>query len=555
MSEQERLEAILQRISDIRAQQDALSHQLKQLQWEYNSSQPVARLPDELLVEIFVLSEFSRLMMSVCKRWRNLIVSTPLFWRNIDVTPIGSPRWLNLCLFRSEPARCLNVTSHLDNPFSGAHSPYLAPHIPRMRRIVLKSHPSTWSEDPLARFQQPSPVLEVLEFLPSGLGERHVPMDLRLTAKRFPRLRHIHLTQLVTPTDAGLYNNLHTLCLRECKFEGSFDDCTRLLMASPALRILSLTSFLSQFSADSVVYPPSTYQPTLRLTKLELYNEAAPHISCFTTYTGLPCSELVLHSKETSVIGTKIADLLPRNFAATSLQDCLANATEVSLEMDYAGRLSISGHHPDYDTTSVRLAIFPVEWDQSHPLDDGLIALNHLMGGFPRHNIKRLYVKGSHSSVDRHIWEDVFTTLTKLEAIYLVDLSPSASQSFWEGLRAVSQRTGKTSLGEPTVCPLLHKMVSVDSDSNDAVMQAALQCLEYRKSRGTAISHLEMVYEVDYQFWDDITEASCLAGRYLPLLQALVEALVFEDRYGEALPYSEDVKRRLRRESSSGDLW
>ena len=63
MSWQGQQEVTLRQISEIRAQRDELSRQLLQLQWDFNASLPVGRLPNELLIDIFVLSrEFMKMM-------------------------------------------------------------------------------------------------------------------------------------------------------------------------------------------------------------------------------------------------------------------------------------------------------------------------------------------------------------------------------------------------------------------------------------------------------------------------------------------------------------
>ena len=81
----------------------------------WNSTLAIHTLPNELIIDIFGLycrahtfagcardEVFHVLwcrLMSVCRRWREVVCTTPHFWRCIDVR--RRHEWLDLCLLRS----------------------------------------------------------------------------------------------------------------------------------------------------------------------------------------------------------------------------------------------------------------------------------------------------------------------------------------------------------------------------------------------------------------------------------------------------------------------
>ena len=89
--------------------------------------------------------------------------------------------------------------------------------------------------------------------------------------------------------------------------------------------------------------------------------------------------------------------------------------------------------------------------------------------------------------------------------------------------------------------------VSYDISSSHTdrnTMEAALRCLGYRKSRGTELVYLEMVYRLCYNVprcGESLVEANCVVREYLPKLQVVVAgAVVFVDEYGHRLPVDSD---------------
>ncbi|RPD72280.1 hypothetical protein L226DRAFT_158325 [Lentinus tigrinus ALCF2SS1-7] len=107
LAQQERLE---REVADILAKKHSLEMQLINIRRHLNDELAVHQVPNEILVDIFRLvrgafqtsaDERNWIMLhSVCRRWRDVLCSTPAFWCNISMR--SSPDWIKLCLSRSQ---------------------------------------------------------------------------------------------------------------------------------------------------------------------------------------------------------------------------------------------------------------------------------------------------------------------------------------------------------------------------------------------------------------------------------------------------------------------
>lgn len=174
----------------------------------HNATLPVNMLPNEILVEILRLTagcleldgmtSWLASAMGACQHWREIIVNTPIFWTDIELTK--NPHFVELCLARSDGT---NISVHLpkqhpDGPqvaadFSPALS-LLAPHHRKISHLDLHLNCTNWN----SRLDQS--LLSTLEAALPGLVSLHLTtrpgFRLRLQESHLPSLRSLSLTNV-----------------------------------------------------------------------------------------------------------------------------------------------------------------------------------------------------------------------------------------------------------------------------------------------------------------------------------------------------------------------
>ena len=86
---------------------------------------------------------------------------------------------------------------------------------------------------------------------------------------------------------------------------------------------------------------------------------------------------------------------------------------------------------------------------------------------------------------------------------------------------AASRAIGDEARGEPTTCPRLREIFWNEcSDTDDATFNTALQCLTYRKTRGTVLDRLHLQYHESRALDGEVFEE--LMDRYETQLKGLV---------------------------------
>ncbi len=108
------MEAIYAKLDDLEQRSLLLQEEIRQLKTQRNAHAPISKLPDEVLLEIFMVMmalfsfEAWHEVAHVCHRWRNVAVGAPMLWIN---PPMGHHHLTTLMLERSKEA---NLTIYLD---------------------------------------------------------------------------------------------------------------------------------------------------------------------------------------------------------------------------------------------------------------------------------------------------------------------------------------------------------------------------------------------------------------------------------------------------------
>ena len=243
----ERRRAILDQQDQLRQEQTRLDCALKDVDYLLNATQPINRLPNEILTDIFDrflsgaehLEQFSSsirkikirprgatartaIIPSVCRHWRTVACGTPRLWQTIHIRASSNPDWLALCL-----ARCAQVPAHVTlecsvdksivSILSSSRSIIRYLSIPReevypTRIRNLLAEGEGW------------PRLETLHFELRGFTNN---TNIQLHAARFPKLHTLTLDGISLPVnrDTSTYpNNLRNLTLRTRAWRISVDQ-------------------------------------------------------------------------------------------------------------------------------------------------------------------------------------------------------------------------------------------------------------------------------------------------------------------------------------------
>lgn len=184
---------------------EEVQRKLINLRLKINSMTDVARLPTEILCQIFLSvasdpSNKSHLPLlritQVCRHWRKVAIAFPLLWTSIY--PSMSARDVGRSLRRSQGLP-------LDFTISGTqgtaeHWEHFHEHINRCRRITIKDIPSEWIADLQPWLDNPALLLEelVLSAVPSK-SPISSELELAFFDHATPRLWKVRLDTIILP--------------------------------------------------------------------------------------------------------------------------------------------------------------------------------------------------------------------------------------------------------------------------------------------------------------------------------------------------------------------
>ncbi|KAG9034643.1 hypothetical protein FRB95_012963 [Tulasnella sp. JGI-2019a] len=269
---------------------DGLHHLYSVEASHHNTLLPISRLPNDLLVEIFALNsemdhqskgwdynlrtEFALTRFaSVCRKWREIVCSTPSLWAYINST---HPHRANLeCLARSDQALLRIFLNYHPLRYKEIEdlNPRIFEQVHRWKTVELHSV----DMDMLTELeQQAAPVLErfLLQADPGMVEE-----TVNLFGGSASRLCHLTLININIPWESGLLSRLRTLHI-DHQHEGgpSARQLVHVLQSCPELTWFKL--YLSPEAHPGSI-PPETFPielPRLQYLVIKVHPLMTEHL-------------------------------------------------------------------------------------------------------------------------------------------------------------------------------------------------------------------------------------------------------------------------------------
>ena len=451
-------EEISKGLAEVADRRAALERDLKALDTEqvrlrklWNSSLPINRLPNELLVTIFMLYDTncyedphgSRVrrsnLLRVCRYWYDVARACPALWRFVKVGRMF--KYLQACLE-------LSATSPLDlvfvkDPFPKKHLRLLRPHSHRIKELVVTSMPDAWQPEVIDLLDREMPALTTIKIhFPVPTFETHTTSDLCLlssTPGHYPQLRSLSLTFTAAPQNTTIYSQLRSLSLTACSCGLNYEQFIDLISSCAHLEELRLSDFL-----DRLGTPPSSPHP-LSLTPisfkclrmLELIDSTHRACSRF-------LSRFIVPSSAHIVMRSDMLLWRPYPNATTSGPFPLFLPSQTSVHLPVIPNItSVAMKGPFPVTASLTAAVDPqnVECGSmtlSNHIESADVSMN-LLGMNVRailtifRGVSLTHLKfdiGHRYIADREIWEDLFTAFPALESLEMDPGWPLA-ESMW----------------------------------------------------------------------------------------------------------------------------
>ena len=202
-------------------------YNLRALKSRRNGLASISRLPPETLATIFTFLSSSALnepyhfkwirVAHVCHQWRQIALSYPRFWSNINVTRM-SPAFMAEILARSKmaPLNLVAVTTNWNSKRSGALWSQLRPHISHTRYLEVHGHLEAARE----RLLTSAPILRSLALSHSKTLSPEVDIPTALFSRTTPRLIHLKLRNCNISWKSPLFKGLQTLEIYRSSREG-----------------------------------------------------------------------------------------------------------------------------------------------------------------------------------------------------------------------------------------------------------------------------------------------------------------------------------------------
>ncbi|KAF5378518.1 hypothetical protein D9615_007157 [Tricholomella constricta] len=265
----------------IRREIDSLEASIRALKARHNSLSITARLPPEILSEIFDWTAamlrkkpFRWIRISfVCSHWRRVALECPKLWRRVNCT---SPERLRVLLPRAGVVP-LQIYLSLVTKRSAAGILQALQEMYRVRELRLGSHivPGTLEsmELVLSRLTQPAPLLETFSVVSTARPEcLHLPGDL--FAGHAPRLRTLELAGCIVPSTSPVLTGITSLKLRgtdQSSHGISLNELIIMLESLPNIQALEL----DRAHHSESVAPPGRTVHLPYLHKLDISYDSA----------------------------------------------------------------------------------------------------------------------------------------------------------------------------------------------------------------------------------------------------------------------------------------
>ncbi|KAM5539901.1 hypothetical protein V8D89_006404 [Ganoderma adspersum] len=218
----------------------------------------------------------------VCRRWRDVICSTPQFWQEMKVW--RSPKWLEFSLNRCAGAPASVSVYKPTRPEETFAT--LRRFATSIRVFRLDSDvPDMASLPGLPSFlAMPMPILETL-FIDGPYGDEEL-VDVPITRDLVPRLTALTLSNCTAPLDTAVYTSLRDLTLFKSPWTISYGDFLGVMRKCQVLEYLSLVegvldAAVAQIGDLETGHLPNTTPvvlPRLRTLKLSGHPKVLFHL-------------------------------------------------------------------------------------------------------------------------------------------------------------------------------------------------------------------------------------------------------------------------------------
>ncbi|KDQ13416.1 hypothetical protein BOTBODRAFT_374564 [Botryobasidium botryosum FD-172 SS1] len=319
----------------------------------YNNSLPINRLPDELLVMIFVFSACchensayplgARAPLNISrtsKSWRGIALHTPRLWANVDpmnisLVPMFASRSKNVLLsislerWTTYTSRCpccagLDVSSPQQGAFHKAYDRYRSRFLDYAGH--LRPHASAWKTLHIEGVS-PEQLFQALDFPAPNLATFHaawrregrdIESEVQDTSSilfsgNVPNLRGLRLVGVGVPLNSPLYSGLTSLRIEGVEFiRSSVHQLCQALAGCPCLEDLFLSNIRFRLSIENGavsgrVGAPAMSFPHLRLVWLYKLQQTAMHF----LLSSISSNSSSLHLSLRLNAGTSLSTLLP----------------------------------------------------------------------------------------------------------------------------------------------------------------------------------------------------------------------------------------------------
>ena len=495
---------------------DEVDEGLLQAAHQQNQSLPVNLLPNELLIQIFLLVRGSRLrkggednpawrtLMLVCRFWHDVVLASPVMWCSFDIGL--NAHWTHLALTRSNPA---TVNIHMrSNYVSQEQIDLISPHAHRIRRLVFSDGvDAQWSSALHTLLDRTMPALEAfsLSMKPHRAPKQTQPtyLHVQLSSAQSPRLQSLSLSHVVMPRDPLLFSKLRILTLKKCECDYSLDQFLDVLSTCTVLRKFCLLSFLSHLTDN----PPSESRPTSQRTSISLPRLAIiilghhppNYTSHFLARLLLPANvQLAVYADapipRLPADGSAL-DALPQNRA--TVLPVLRAVNRAELQVQGRGYYLRGATRRSGEKCAVELGYHPTGHGPGRR-DLLLRGLADLVSAFRAAPLRFLSIRGLSVAVTQAKWREVLDAFPRLRELRVNDDGPmvalvGALHSESPEPSSVSGHGVDTRRRSLLPCPHLGSLtLELECDMYGPFLDMVLECMQRRAEKGVRLHKLEL---------------------------------------------------------------
>ncbi|KAI1791002.1 hypothetical protein LXA43DRAFT_459073 [Ganoderma leucocontextum] len=527
-------------------EQMALSVQLHAWNDSPSSDAPlIDSLPPELLVRIleevylahqrsgthWAPSPWTIPYQLVCRRWRDVISSTPSLWQRINV--YAGAESLEFYLTRCAGAL---ATVHVWDPSSPDKTfATLRCHAWHIRAYHV--HCDVPELDYLSGLPlllaTPMPALEALSL--DGPYREDQTLDVPITHDLAPRLTALNLRNSKSPRDIAMYTPLRSLTLSGSQWTISYDEFLDVMSKCRDLECLNLDEEVLDPFSDELANPTTGHPPRMtpvvlpRLKVLELRGQVALLFHLLATLHAPQATTIELMNRlDDDEPGPLVTRLLAPNPQLRYPFLSSPRAVSVSCWDGAPFRLSVRCG-PDSN------ALLSIDYGMRHDLPANSYLepnLVDIMDFFSVVSVDTLEVEGDLDKVAVETWQRIFEAFQNLRTLLIK--GRGTFDSLWLGLQRAT--TSSVERDGVVCCPFLSEIVvddppwrvsSFEFEATATVFGLIPGVLGARADAGGArLQKLQLYLHYTDELWSQMSE---LRDAFVEDVKALVEELDYRD--------------------------